>query len=174
MPTSPSQPNPTPGTHHGTERIICDGATITVTKNCVAALRNVRDDRACRHQRLWVDAICINRGEDEAVTVERSQQIGIMGEIYTKASQVHVWLGKHDRSSQVVCEFLDKVSGAYKRRVRRTPGDMEQVLRVAESLGLDIARRWPQLSQSIVNSSYRSWFHRAWSVQEVTLPLPGG
>ncbi|RYP91872.1 hypothetical protein DL770_001994 [Monosporascus sp. CRB-9-2] len=155
--------------HHGTERIICDGGYISVTKNCVAALRNIRDHPSCKNKLLWVDAICIN--QDETATEEKGRQIGIMGEIYTRASEVRVWLGEHDRSSKVVCEFLDKVSKAYDRSRRYR--NIDHAVQAAEEAGLDNARRWPQLSTSLADFFCRSWFTRAWPVQEVTLPLPG-
>ncbi|KAK0716075.1 heterokaryon incompatibility, partial [Lasiosphaeris hirsuta] len=80
----------------GTEQIVCDGALITVTKNCVAALRNIRLNTD-KEQRVWVDAICINQAA--TATAEKNQQIGIMGDIYKKADSVRVWLGEQDDSS---------------------------------------------------------------------------
>ncbi|PVI05405.1 HET-domain-containing protein, partial [Periconia macrospinosa] len=38
---------------------------------------------------LWIDQICI----DQDNTTERSQQVGIMGKIYSKAQRVLIWLG---------------------------------------------------------------------------------
>jgi hypothetical protein len=38
---------------------------------------------------LWIDAICINQSDNE----EKSQQVRLMGEIYSKAEVVRVWLG---------------------------------------------------------------------------------
>lgn len=45
---------------------------------------------------LWVDAICINQGTDEAALHEKSTQIRLMTRIYEQASHVLVWLGKAD------------------------------------------------------------------------------
>ena len=41
-------------------------------------------------ERLWVDSICINQNDN----VEKSTQVALMGEIYSKASHVFVWLDK--------------------------------------------------------------------------------
>lgn len=38
---------------------------------------------------VWADAICIN----QACPEERTQQVGIMGSIYQRATQVHIWFG---------------------------------------------------------------------------------
>ena len=43
---------------------------------------------------LWVDAICINQGTDQAALHERSVQITLMKQIYEQAEKVLVWLGK--------------------------------------------------------------------------------
>jgi Heterokaryon incompatibility protein (HET) len=43
---------------------------------------------------LLVDAICINRGEDDATTDERNVQITYMKQVYEQAVRVLVWLGK--------------------------------------------------------------------------------
>lgn len=145
----------------GTVRIICDGALISVTKNCVAALRNIHGDRG--ESRMWVDAICI----DQESTEEKIQQIGIMGDIYKTAAGVRVWLGEQDDSSSLVCDYFAKVSGIDDVLAIR---DSEQE---ATKIGLDMARTWPQLSKSLADFFGRSWFTRAWPVQEVTLPYPG-
>ena len=44
----------------GTQQVVCNDALLTVTKNCVAALRSIRDDSTCKGKQVWVDAICIN------------------------------------------------------------------------------------------------------------------
>lgn len=55
---------------HGTDPTICDGGLIYVTKNCVAALRNVCKDKST-NKRMWVDAICIN----QAATAKKGRAI---------------------------------------------------------------------------------------------------
>lgn len=139
--------------HKGTADIICDGRIIKVSKNCVAALR--RFQNASGVERLWVDAICINQSD----TAEKKVQLGIMGEIYAKAHQVRAWLGEHDKASELVFNFLNNLS----RPPEYNGGPA----------GIKVARRWPDLSKSLVDFFGRSWFTRAWPIQEVALPLPG-
>ncbi|KAK0671531.1 heterokaryon incompatibility protein-domain-containing protein [Cercophora samala] len=145
---------------HGTEPILCDGALIYVTKNCVAALRNIRSDKNA-NRRIWVDAICINQAD--TAKEEKGHQIAIMGDIYKKATRVRVWLGDSDRSSGLVCEYFEKVAGL---------GGHWQDNQTPEEVALDLARKWPRLTRSMVDFFSRSWFTRAWPVQEVTLPSP--
>ena len=63
-----------------------------ITKNCEAALRRLRYEDKPRV--LWVDAICIN--QDKSALYERSQQVLLMREIYSRAAEVLVWLGEVD------------------------------------------------------------------------------
>ncbi|KAK3987179.1 heterokaryon incompatibility protein-domain-containing protein, partial [Cladorrhinum sp. PSN332] len=161
----------------GTGAIVCDGALITVTNNCIAGLTNFRDDMIAGKNnanegtdaRIWVDAICINQA---ATAVEKKgHQIALMGGIYNKAASVRVWLGEQDIPSRLACEYFAKVSGIenskYYREFRWSNRGSEHHPR---RVGRDMARRWPQLSRNLADFFSRSWFTRAWPVQEVTLP----
>lgn len=54
-------------------------------------------------RRIWIDAICINQRN----IAERSQQIQLMGTIYSKARHVCIWLNYElDRNSRVYHQFL--------------------------------------------------------------------
>ncbi|KAK5663725.1 hypothetical protein OQA88_4156 [Cercophora sp. LCS_1] len=41
--------------------------------------------------RIWIDAVCINQSDHD----ERSQQVSMMGTIYSRADLVHVWLDEN-------------------------------------------------------------------------------
>jgi hypothetical protein len=58
-----------------------------IIENLHAALVALRD--ADEDVTLWIDQICINQ-EDNA---EKESQVGLMGRVYSSASQVIVWLG---------------------------------------------------------------------------------
>lgn len=61
---------------------LASGATLSVTANCEAALRQLRPRS---HERpLWVDALCINQLNVE----ERNHQVGLMDRIYHGAQSV--------------------------------------------------------------------------------------
>lgn len=151
--------------HEGTQEIACDGARLTVTRNCVEALRNIRARPFSGEKHVWVDAICIN----QAAAPEKHRQISIMADIYRTASSVRVWLGQEDASSKLVCDFFGKISGDedFRRSIGAGPG------RGPISIGLETAQQWPQFSKSLADFFSRSWFTRAWPIQEVTLPRPG-
>jgi hypothetical protein len=67
--------------------IRCDASTIPVTQNLYAALLRLQKKQETRT--LWVDAICINQGDDS----ERTQQVRQMKDIYQAVSRTLVWLG---------------------------------------------------------------------------------
>ncbi|KAI0474712.1 heterokaryon incompatibility protein-domain-containing protein [Xylaria cf. heliscus] len=60
------------------DKILLNGHELGITANLGAALRDMRD--ASRTHRLWADAVCI----DQSNILERSKQVGRMGEIYTR------------------------------------------------------------------------------------------
>lgn len=61
-----------------------------VTDNLYAALQRLR--RRDVNRPLWVDALCINQGN----LFERNQQVDSMDLIYSRATNVIIWLGEHD------------------------------------------------------------------------------
>jgi hypothetical protein len=71
-----------------TVAIILCGRSASVRANLASALRHLRLSSSVRN--LWVDALCINQMD----VAERSQQVTLMGEIYTKAEKVIIWLGQ--------------------------------------------------------------------------------
>jgi hypothetical protein len=83
-----------------TRSIEIDGRLCEIRVNLWQALFQLRDDTATRI--LWVDAVCINQGNIE----ERNHQVTQMGNIYSKASRVVVWLGESDASSSTAMGML--------------------------------------------------------------------
>jgi hypothetical protein len=80
--------------------ILCDNVSFEVTSNCYSALWHLRQNYGSI--RIWLDAICINQ-EDEA---EKSQQIPLMGDIYSKATTTYIWLGEGSNSSDKTMTYL--------------------------------------------------------------------
>lgn len=60
---------------------------LLITSNCAAALRRLRSGHVV--QTLWVDSICINQSS----TREKSHQVGLMRDIFSRASNVKIFLG---------------------------------------------------------------------------------
>jgi len=65
-----------------------NGEALAVTRNLYDALSSFRATRALTGF-IWIDAICINQDSD----AERSHQVTLTKEIFTRATIVHIWLG---------------------------------------------------------------------------------
>ncbi|CAN9410753.1 unnamed protein product [Alternaria alternata] len=83
--------------------IVCDGVLFPVTENCYSALWNL--SKKLQGLVIWVDAICINQ---EKTSQEKEWQIPLMGDIYTKAQQVYIWLGRGDDRSDRVMRYMSR------------------------------------------------------------------
>lgn len=115
-----------------------NGIPIAITSNLDTALRYFRDKN--NEKTLWVDAVCINQKDN----VEKGPQVQMMGQIYSKAAEVLVWLGPAADGSD---ELL---------------GRMSQGITEAE------------ISDEILQNSSlammgRPWFTRIWVQQEIAL-----
>jgi len=75
-----------------TKKIKINGKTFTIRGNLWDFLHEARrsEFKTC----LWIDAICIDQTADE----ERSHQVAMMGDIYSNAGNVVVWLGLRSKS----------------------------------------------------------------------------
>lgn len=121
------------------QTVTCQKRTIPVTKTCEAALRRLRRQNRKRH--IWVDAICIDQGNIQ----ERSHQVGFMSTIFATASQVVIYLGVGNNSTDKVLDYLNETDdgGA---RVRR-----------------------PGFSIDVKNFLKHRWLDRVWVLQEIAL-----
>ncbi|RMZ71666.1 heterokaryon incompatibility -domain-containing [Pyrenophora seminiperda CCB06] len=68
--------------------ITCNGKAVLIYENLCAALRRLR--RSNHVLLIWVDALCINQDD----TLERTQQVGLMGDIYSNSQETIIWLGE--------------------------------------------------------------------------------
>lgn len=86
-----------------TDHMILDGSPFRITHNLGAALKHLRATKLFAGEAalpIWIDAICINQAD----LAERSQQVSIMGSIYSGARCVLSWLGEPDRSARNISD----------------------------------------------------------------------
>lgn len=83
--------------------ITCNGYEVKVTANCYSALRHLR--RRLGRFTIWIDAICIKQDED---STEKEQQISLMGDIYSRAHTVFVWLGEGNPGTDRAMSYLGR------------------------------------------------------------------
>lgn len=114
-----------------------------ITENLEAALRHLRYPKAIRL--LWIDALCINQSDLE----ERAFQVMRMGDIFSRAKNVCIWLGNSADCSDEALQFVDEVSHLEK---------LDKLVKDCESIKL-----W----QALAALMKRPWFSRRWIIQEV-------
>ncbi|KAF5235708.1 hypothetical protein FANTH_11587 [Fusarium anthophilum] len=138
----------------------CNDKTFMITDSLDVALRRLRlvGDSRC----LWVDQICI----DQTSLEERSEQVSIMGDIYSGATIVIAWLGPADAEEASAAEMI--ISTPAKRR----PHEFREQRYFPENeylqeLGLPARESpaWGALN-SMLNAPY---FSRVWILQELAL-----
>lgn len=110
---------------------------------------------------LWVDRICINQDDDK----ERASQVLFMRFIYRRCRRVLVWLGQEDQYTKDALECARYIHENALGR-RETPW---QITAQFKSPSVSFANLSDSF-RSLVHLTYRPWFERAWTFQEVILP----
>jgi hypothetical protein len=152
-----------------------NGKPVSVGENLAAALSHIR--KPDRPIALWVDAICINQKDN----LEKSHQVSIMTEIYTKAEYVVAWLGVATDSSDKAMNLYSTIgpkaieAGILDLRGNDLPNlanprEDERLSRIKDSL--DAYAQEADLvlfDESLIALSKRDYWTRTWIVQELTV-----
>lgn len=142
-------------------KIMCNGFEVRVLDNLHHALRQLWT--SCSHgTEFWADALCI----DQSNVLERNHQVAAMAEIFMSAQSVVIWLGPSTSNVSRAVEFVELMSGL-------TAEAMQAFAYSSPSFDLGdetrskLARKenWEALEMFFS----RSWFIRAWIVQETLL-----
>jgi hypothetical protein len=89
--------NDPPGRQYFVE---CAESKLQVTLNCYSALRHLQ--RKLGQLTIWVDAICINQTD----LAEKAEQIPLMGDIYSMADLVYIWLGDGTSGTDRAMQYI--------------------------------------------------------------------
>lgn len=135
-------------------QIILNGQAISMPWAAEATLRAVCLRNG--HPLVWLDAVCIN--PDNAL--ERNHQVAMMGEIYSKAARVLVWLGAETDTEPGIVSVRQLSEMIYQKSAdgKLTPTSPDMRL-VAPHVA------WRSICSLFANR----WFTRAWVIQEVSL-----
>ncbi|EHK23063.1 uncharacterized protein TRIVIDRAFT_222322 [Trichoderma virens Gv29-8] len=168
------------GSPAATEEITCNNRRRKVGRNLYDALERLRlpdEDRI-----LWIDALCINQADNK----EKTQQVRLMGEIYSRARRVLIWLGNHEDVEAGVGKLASRPSD--EKHVDWTP--LEPVftnllfyqaqafliwLGFEGAVNMGVAKLGePQSStqfdwSSLIPVIQSPWFSRVWCIQELVL-----
>lgn len=136
-----------------------DTQSLGISETVLEVLNQVVElQRWRRLKRLvWVDQICINQDDKD----EKSDQIYRMGEIYSKAEEVFVWLGPTAHESDAALENMEHVvqsTSILNRAVHARVGTTGLVAIMQKDHGQVYGRLL-----------MRPWFRRLWTVQEALL-----
>ena len=148
------------GDANDTTTIIVNQLPVTVTKNLAKCLQSLRHYTISHAQildqppsKIWVDAVCINQQD----LLERSQQVHLMGDIYSSARNVVIWLGEGTEYTDYALDMMNSTN--FRERLK----------------DLTISRRWPFEEEIMVDVVVkqvlckRKWWQRLWVRQEFIL-----
>ena len=146
--------------------IILNGTQFFVTQSVKTALEHLRDET--RDTILWIDAICI----DQSSITERSQQVPLMRDIYSTASQVTIWLGPGDVATDLALHAMRRIA-SYSPDIEWSLDHFDTIVELClvpsvcgSSASTDMATN---LRKGLEDIFSRPWFDRTWTVQELAI-----
>ncbi|KAH6848593.1 heterokaryon incompatibility protein-domain-containing protein [Alternaria alternata] len=147
------------GGTHKTSTVIVNGEALRVTENLHSALQHLRSENV--DKTLWVDAICIDQGNER----ERGHQVQQMCKIYSQAEEVIVWLGQATRETNTLFESLQRLQ---EHSFLYGHGHRHWDLAKWKELWLSVPKDSDcELRDGLFLLLSRPWFKRVWILQEI-------
>ncbi|KAH7238140.1 heterokaryon incompatibility protein-domain-containing protein [Fusarium tricinctum] len=150
--------------HADTTEIVLNDRRFSIGANLRAALLGL--EKRLNGRPIWIDAVCINQTD----STEKATQVAHMGEIYSAAEKVFVWLGrKHTErtaSMSILREwpaFPDDPNNA-NIQFHGKKYNTAKAFFDATSTGSELLS-WISLLRTVTES----WWSRVWTVQEFIL-----
>lgn len=143
-------------------KIVCNGFEVQVLDNLHHAMRQLWASYP-RGTIFWADALCIDQSNVE----ERSAQVSAMSQIFRSASNVVIWLGPGTPSVSHALEFVEVMAGLTAEEVQSFALGNASTDLISDNAKSKLTRKdyWEALEDFFS----RSWFIRAWIVQETLL-----
>lgn len=164
------------GNQKQSSSVTLNGIHLQITPGLAAGLQKISSNYEL-HTRyapeyVWIDQICINQND----SAERSRQVQLMDQIYTKSQRTIVWLGIDEGCAQSAVRLIQRIGDIHWEEQPSLDQKRHQLSGMGESsvnkerhdrLGLpDInGPEWKSMSHFLS----RRWFQRAWAVQEIVL-----
>jgi len=163
------------GSRGVTREVILAGCPHNVTVNLERALRYYRYHYS-QGIDLWVDALCI----DQSNLTERTHQVQLMGQIYSKCQKVVIYLGDRlEYSSKSEHDVPKNSPAASDSEVGRKKCDARHALQLIRKLGSDnhllelrsfkrhddVEYKFESLRR-LMHAPFTPWWDRIWVVQE--------
>ncbi|KAF5715477.1 heterokaryon incompatibility 6 OR allele [Fusarium mundagurra] len=116
---------------------------------------------------IWIDQICINQDDkDECV-----QQIGLMCEIYQRASMDIFWIGEPGENTEAVLDLLSSLNRleTYLLESEGSRPGISALLNPIFMRAIDLPEHDNPIWGSLMQFISRTAFQRAWIIQEVAV-----
>lgn len=147
----------------GEKLLRCNGQILLISSNLYNALRRLREKSIMY---LWVDRVCI----DQSNLLERTEQVRLMGEIYSKARLVVIWLGEEDSHTVPAFGLIERMTKlATASAIRSLHTNASDLFNpdALQAMGLP---SFPSADWESMHRFFeRRWFQRSWVIQEVAL-----
>ena len=141
--------------------LVIDCQNVTIPQTAAIAIRNLSKVSSYP---LWIDAVCI----DQKNLQEKSQQVTMMKEVFSKAVSVSIWLGPARRSTANAISSIEKIH----QQCLRAIGSLEHLnTHLYGSGGFKYSDApLPDCDWSALQAFYSAqWFGRLWVIQEIGL-----
>lgn len=145
------------------KKIYIDGQAFKVTENVYDILRMFRSASGTSGY-FWIDSICINQ-QDKA---EKSLQVPMMDQIFSRAEMVHVWLGPAVRNVErflVAADEIESEVGALEDSAvaQLHPPDIDPlVLQKVRRVVSMLTNTDGTIMQPLVDIISSPWWFRLW------------
>ena len=159
------------GTENHPELIELNGRPFLIRKNLWCFLRRLRQSDS--DVTLWCDMVCI----DQNNLAERGHQVRSMGDVYSQASSVWIWLGEETEASIRAFRLLRNIYGSpqflkYTGENSMTWSD-DFVLRELPKTYGSVKRKDHEKQKLAMADVFdvleRDYWSRVWILQEVVL-----
>ena len=152
------------GTSKKRAPIVIDGQNVTIPQTAAIAIRSISKVSSYP---LWIDAVCIDQNNLQ----EKSQQVSMMKEVYSKAVSVPIWLGSAQRSTADAIVSIEKI---YEQCLGAI-GSLEHLN--AHLYGSDSSPAFKYSNAHLPDCDWPAlqvfysaqWFGRLWVIQEIGL-----
>jgi hypothetical protein len=159
-------------------QIVMNDNSVSVPANAAHALRGLRSKDKMRM--LWIDALCIDQGND----IERAHQVLQLAKIYSSATRTLAWLGEEDETlAESFSTCFDRLRHAGYHELSHMPKGAKLISRHqgVEVFSVPAPKDQPPSFVHAQNDAVsaivlllakyltRPWFNRLWMYQEVLL-----
>lgn len=146
--------------------IFCDDHRLLVTPNLRDALQHLRTEESAFRadaKYLWIDAVCVNQNN----ILERNSQVARMSSTFLDAQSVIAWLGPEDEFTADGITLIEKISSIPEHLWQSVNYTDFFDIKWHEKVGIPMVTYTDWLGFLALID--RSWFRRAWVVQELAL-----